>query len=251
MNKRNTKQIAEAIRKYEGNIYHTRVNGDFKVLKYHDKKHLDIIFINTGYRKTINATETKRGVVKDPLCKNVYGIGFSGIGKYTTQTKNKKNTYSNCWHDMMDRCYRDCNDHDKTYKNRITVCEEWHNFQNFARWYEDNYPKKIIGDKRYQLDKDLLIKDNTIYSPFSCCFLPGIINSALLSKKGYWITVAGNYLVNISEYGSRRNFGTYKTEEEAIEVYRKNRKIYLKDLAIKYKSTISKRAYEALINYKF
>ena len=50
----------------------------------------------------------------------------------------------------------------KDYKNKTyigcTVCEEWHNYQNFAQWHEEHYyevPNEIMC-----LDKDILIKGN-------------------------------------------------------------------------------------------
>ena len=55
------------------------------------------------------------------------------------------------------------------------VCEEWLNFQNFARWIYDN--KYECDD--LELDKDLLIKGNKIYSPNTCCLLPHEINYAI------------------------------------------------------------------------
>ena len=66
---------------------------------------------------------------------------------------------------MFDRCYYSgYQDNNPTYRG-CTVAEEWHNFQNFAKWYEDNY---IEG---YQLDKDIKVEGNKVYGPDTCMFI--------------------------------------------------------------------------------
>ena len=73
---------------------------------------------------------------------------------------------------MIIRCYsNNYHQREPSYKE-CSVCEEWLNFQNFAKWWYINYFEE--GD----LDKDLLVKDNKIYSPKYCCILPKQINVA-------------------------------------------------------------------------
>lgn len=70
------------------------------------------------------------------------------------------------WQHMLQRCYNaKVKEKQPTYIN-ITCCEEWLSFSNFALWFKDNY---IYG---YHLDKDLLVKENRIYSPDTCIFSP-------------------------------------------------------------------------------
>ena len=56
-----------------------------------------------------------------------------------------------------------------TYEN-VYVCEEWHNFQNFAKWYYNNYYS--INEERMEIDKDILYKNNKVYSPDTCIIVP-------------------------------------------------------------------------------
>lgn len=54
---------------------------------------------------------------------------------------------------MLERCYSD-----KLYKRYPTyrvcsVTEEWYNFQNFAKWYDENYYE--VDDEKMELDKDI------------------------------------------------------------------------------------------------
>ena len=56
------------------------------------------------------------------------------------------------------------------------ISDEFCNFQNFAQWYD----RKIYQCKyKLELDKDLLVKNNRLYCPSRCCFLPTEINCNL------------------------------------------------------------------------
>lgn len=48
---------------------------------------------------------------------------------------------------------------------------------SFKKWFDENYIKG------YELDKDILIKGNRIYSPDTCCFVPSFINRLYTSSK--------------------------------------------------------------------
>ena len=75
------------------------------------------------------------------------------------------------WMQMLQRCF--C----KEYKERkpsyrgVSCCSEWLLFSNFKKWMEQH---DYLGK---ELDKDLLICGNKIYSPDSCCFISRKINS--------------------------------------------------------------------------
>ena len=63
-----------------------------------------------------------------------------------------------------------------------TVCELWHNFQNFAEWYDENYSAGMEG---YHLDKDIKIKGNKVYSPSTCMFVKPGDNTIQATAKHY------------------------------------------------------------------
>ena len=76
---------------------------------------------------------------------------------------------------MLERCYDTEHSYKfPTYENCI-VCDEWLNYQNFARWFDINY-YEIEGEVMC-LDKDILFKGNKIYSPKTCIFVPRGINN--------------------------------------------------------------------------
>ena len=116
-----------------------------------------------------------KGTNKNPYTPNIHGIGYFGENDYGI-IKNHRRAYE-IWSNMMARCYSD-NYHIKypTYKN-VMVCDDWCNFQNFGKWFNDNY---IEG---YHLDKDLLSEEAKIYSPETCIFIPPIVNTFLACGK--------------------------------------------------------------------
>lgn len=86
----------------------------------------------------------------------VRGLGYIGFGNYSRLSDMR--VYSR-WSDMLKRVAADA---------ERTVCDEWLNFQCFAKWYYDNYPK---DGKLYCLDKDKIDFGNRRYCPDKCCFI--------------------------------------------------------------------------------
>jgi len=172
-------------------------------------------------------------------------IGIHGNGDYKAHTP----CYET-WRNMLARCYNDTIQKKKPYYIGCTVSEEWHNFQIFAKWYYDNYKEN------YCLDKDILVKGNKVYSPETCCFVPNDINVVFtLSNTSRGLYPVGVYKrgnsfrSRISIEGKQTSIGTYKTIELAFAAYKVTKENYIKQLANKYKDTITEQCYNALINW--
>lgn len=58
---------------------------------------------------------------------------------------------------------------------KISICEEWKYYTNFHNWMT-NYIGDIGDIEGLELDKDVYIPDNKIYSPHTCCFVSKDIN---------------------------------------------------------------------------
>lgn len=164
---------------------------------------------------------------------------------------------------MLNRCY-DTKRHEKqpTYKHCI-VCDKWLNFQNFAKWYYENY-YEIEGQKMC-LDKDILYKGNKIYSPETCIFVSNDINVLFTKhdkdKGNYPIGVSYHkqhekFMVSCSVYDFKKNkskneyLGLYDTPEKAFEVYKQYKEKYIKQVADHYKDQIPEKLYNELYNYQ-
>jgi hypothetical protein len=158
---------------------------------------------------------------------------------------------------MLRRCY-DTKYHIKypTYQNCI-VCDKWHNFQNFGKWYNENYYE--IPNSKMNLDKDLLVYQNKIYSDTTCCFLPNSINELLTrrdARRGEF--PIGVYRSHQSEKflascdngeGEKVYLGYYKNEIDAFMAYKKYKEMLCKQLANKYKDFLPMYVYNALLRY--
>lgn len=135
-------------------------------------------------------------------------------GKYV---KTWRCPYYEVWRNMLTRCY---STHNTSYVFN-EVCEEWHTFSNFKSWMEtQDWEGK-------DLDKDLLIKGNKVYSEDACMFIPPNINkflqNAFLNKreggvKGYYFDSRRNkYTAQCSDpfTGKLIHCGCFNSENEA------------------------------------
>ena len=60
-----------------GKVCKSTSSGDFKILKYNDSKDVEIQFVNTGFKTTVQLGDIKIGNVKDPYVPSVFGVGLS------------------------------------------------------------------------------------------------------------------------------------------------------------------------------
>lgn len=142
--------------------------GYFRVIDI-NSKYAEIVFIRTGFKSIVSPQSAANGSVKDKLYPSLYGVGYIGDGIYKSGSRGKAFKVYTTWKDMLRRCYsKESLLKHPTYKN-VSVCIDWHNFQNFAHWYYENYPS---DGNSYDLDKDKLSNGAfKVYSSRSCCFI--------------------------------------------------------------------------------
>ena len=238
--------------KMVGKVLSSNSCGDYTILEYKSKDNILIEFIKTGYKTIITSSRIADGSIKDKLLPRIYNVGIVG-NKYPTNTK-----HYTAWYGMLQRCY-DKSLHtkiNKTYKN-CTVSENFLRYEYFYEWCE-----KQVGftDSHFELDKDLLIKGNSVYSENTCVFVPREINIAMIkstaSRGNLFIGVtfdkaSNNYRSYVCVgNGKRLDLGCFKTEIEAFNAYKQTKENYLKGLANKWKNHIDIKAYTALMNYQ-
>lgn len=235
------------------NTYITNQGYEIEIIKYYSYKNLIIKFKN-DYSVRTNMVSVNNGTIKNPFHPSVYGIGYLGVGDYKA-SKNRKHTkcYS-VWVGILRRCYNENERHKApTYKD-VTVCDEWHNFQNFAKWYYNNW-KKYMQD--WNIDKDILIKGNKIYSSETCAFVPKEINNLFTKYK----KCRGKYPIGVRKSKNKfqamlgitvksKHLGLFNTPYEAFQVYKIEKEKHIKEVADKYKGQITERCYQAMYNYK-
>lgn len=240
-----------------GEKYLTNEGYEVEIIEYFNAKNLSIVF-KTDIKNIITNVEysqIKKGQIKNPYHNSVCNVGYVGEGVYPKSINSKITKSYTTWYDMINRCYSEKELLKRpTYKD-VTVCEEWYNFQNFAKWFEENYnPIHMIN---WHLDKDILVNGNRVYSPETCCFVPNEIN--LLFKKdkngkynpGVFYDKRNNkYRSRITFNGKEKHIGYYDTELEAHSSYIKEKLIHIKKVSDKWRSLIGEKVYNAMYNYK-
>lgn len=185
-----------------GEIKPTKLFGNIELIKkIHGTGLWKVKFINTGTIANVSGGDINRGNVRDYNAKTIYGVACRGYGEFKSKVNGRDTDAYKCWNHMLSRCY---NSKDKSYKRYggrgVLVCDEWLVYQNFASWYEDNYP---TDGKKYQLDKDIKIDGNKLYSPDACMFATPAENSIkALAKSCRLISPDGalHDVYNISDF---------------------------------------------------
>lgn len=201
------------VSKYKnGMIFPTKLCGDIKIIDYQDKYNIVVEFMDTGNTACITATALRIGHARDVTQPSLYGDGYIGNGVYNTREpdgKSKNRAYM-YWNRMIRRCYhKDSKDYPMYGEKGVTVCEEWHNFQNFAKWF---YSQKFYDNKGWHLDKDLTIIGNKIYCPKACNLVPENINLLAVKRDTLgvsWHNVANKWVTSINGKAVRDKDATY------------------------------------------
>ena len=243
-----------------GKVCKSSNSGDFKILKYNDARNVEIQFVNTGFETSVQLTNLRNGNVKDRLTPSVFGVGVLGT-KYPSKVSGVKTKEYILWCSMLERCYSTV--FEKKYST-YEGCEVSDNFLHYEYFYE--WCNKQIGfgndgnGNPFQLDKDLLIKGNKVYSEDSCVFIPQGINKVLTKRESmrgehligvYWNKTNKAFRAMVSKNkGKQEHLGYFNTEIEAFNAYKEAKEAFIKEQANKWKSQIDERAYNALMNYK-
>lgn len=224
-----------------GTIGYNNQGTRMKIIAERNRMDIDVEFLDEHHYIKRNSTMSnwKNGCIKNPYDKSIFGIGYIGDGKYMTQVDGKKQLVYQVWVSMIERCcVEEKRDKHKAYE-KSELCLEWHNYQNFAEWFENN--SYDIGNERLHLDKDIMYKGNTIYSPYHCILVPQIINEQFKSHSGREKKIDTDlpYTIRRTATGYSATYrgktlGIYKTVDECISVYLSKKKEYLNELVDRY-----------------
>lgn len=153
----------------------------------------------------------------------VYGINDAPfVVQPTISGKQVRHPAYITWNNILRRCYN-AQDHvaHPTYIG-ASCCDDWLLFTNFATWFSVNF----IPD--YQLDKDLLVRENKIYSPETCVYVPGYINKFITTRHNYrgelpiGVTahITGKFQAQINNgTGRHKHLGLFNTKEQAHKAW--------------------------------
>lgn len=237
-----------------GDVYKIRSGGEItilendgwdKVLIRHNDEH--------GHEAVVERSRIRKGSIKNPYEPFVVGVGYHGVGEFSARDGDRHMGVYNTWKNMIIRGY--C----PKYKSKMptyddcTVDERWHNYQTFAKWHSEQY-----SEDGWQLDKDLLIKGNKIYSPEVCRMVPAEINTLFKENlpRGTDLPVgisyhgAGYRAMVGNGTGKRLRCPTRRDLHEAMMDYRTGKIEYVQEIANKWMDKICPLVYNVLMEYE-
>ena len=258
-NKERGKSFAKVVNERLGETVVQKCGELAFIVEYVNSQDVTIQFKTTGEVVKTTYNHFVKGEVKSHFTPSIYGVGVKGIEPSIDENGEKIDSYK-CWRSMLERCYSaKLQTKLQTYKG-CYVHNEWLYYPNFKKWYNENYYE--IDNKKSQLDKDILIKGNKVYSPTTCVFVPQFINKLFVKSQKirgeFPIGVSYNkgnkkYRANLNVYkngkSTLKSLGCYNTPNEAFEVYKQAKENYIKEVADEYKDIIPVELYRAMYNY--
>lgn len=239
-----------------GEVSINRHGSPMEIIDYINAHNVIARFQN-GYIAKCEYKDFRRGKVRNPYDRTVYGVGYIGEGPHAHSVDGEQTAQSVTWNSMMCRCYSDKLHKRSPSYSDCSVHPEWHNFQMFAKWYDDNYYE--LDDATMCLDKDILTKGNKVYSPTNCVFVPDVINGLFVKadRKRGDAPIGVSYHKRLGKYQAYCNtgfggavcLGYYDAPDDAFSAYKTKKEETIKITAEKYKGKIPDNLYCAMKKY--
>jgi hypothetical protein len=238
-----------------GDRFTNNDGAEAEVIEYKNAKAVVVRFIESGHIVSVQAHHLlHKKTFKDHYFPKKDGGCHIGKGSPSLHEDGTTHKIYILWAAIIRRCYKWSKEKDACYEG-CTIADEWKCYSDF---YNDCIKDERHTYNDWQLDKDLLVKGNKVYSKDTCCFLPREINSFLQGGKsknkglpvGVYLRENGKcYRVILGVKGKLLHLGQYTSVKEAAQVYKEAKEKHLKSLAEQYKHQLDPRAYQALINY--
>lgn len=240
---------------------HTDMPYDYSLIKYvNTRARITVICkLHGPFELQARSFITGRGC---PICgrrktsikgrRPLFGVGINDMDGVIDSSPTIKKAYKT-WAEVLNRCYNPkMHEKEPTYQT-CSVSKEWRTFSTFREWFVKNY---IDG---YEIDKDILVKGNKVYSAKTCCFVPKAIN-VLFTKRdrfrgehliGVYKLKSGRYKASFTRAGVCTNLGVFQSEVEAFNAYKQAKEAYIKEVAEDYhlRGLIADNVYNALMKW--
>ena len=242
-------------KKRETESNYNKCGSLMKIIKYVDSRNVYVEFQDEHrYVKKVAYHHFKNGQVRNPYEKTIYGVACIGDTSAVIKSKQFKYSYQ-IWISMITRCYSDKDLARRNTYRDCFVCDEWLCYEYFEKWFDENYYE--IEGETMNLEKDILVKGNKIYSPNTCVFAPRTINSLFLKnnvKRGelpIGVNMIGDrYEAHMTRKNKSHHSAMSDTIEGAFNAYKEAKEKEIKRVADEYKDKIPQKLYEAMYKYK-
>ena len=233
-----------------GDVLTNNQGCNYTVVEYKNSRHVVIEFNdNHKHQVTVRAHALKTKNIRNPFYPTVQGVGYIGAGDFTSAKGSVGREAYVKWQSMLERCYSNKDRHSAYFD--CSVHSDWHNFQVFAKWCVS---QKYYGSG-YDIDKDILVTGNRVYSENTCCLVPSEINAMVIglrfingnSDMGVvYNESARKYIAKVCVGKYQKYIGSYKTLKEARRAYIELKKRYFKNMVIVHNDRIELNVARAL-----
>ena len=160
------------------------------------------------------------------------------------------------WNQVRSRCFSKSHQAKDVSYIGCSISDNFLNFTFFFNWCNNQIG---FGNEGWELDKDILVKGNKIYSEDTCCFVPSELNKLLLShRRGRgehpigvsYCKLNKRFRASVRKDMKKKTLGYYSTAEEAFYAYKQAKEAHIKEVANKWKDQVDIRVYEALMKYE-
>ena len=236
----------------EGKTYVTNNFGEVVVEKYESASRVHVRFKNTG-NVVITCMSTLRSrSLKDKQAPSILGFGI--VGEDIPSKGGVQDKAYGAWHGILARCLNPKTKAKQPTYADCKVHEDWQYYQNFKEWFYNQVGSGLEG---YQVDKDLLVRGNLLYSADTCCLIPRDLNTYLASLPVYGCTTCIDFKVNVCQYavevtheGCKYHLGYFNTYKQAFMELKTFKEQKLREFAEKYKGLVSDHVRERLLTYE-
>lgn len=245
--------------KYEiGEVRVNFQNCKMRLLNYINSRNVIIKFLDeygcevkTTYKSFMN------GKTKNPYSPSVCAVGIPG-NKHKIPSKEY-----DTWHDILKRCYSNLTKTKNKAYYDVTCCKEWLLFDNFYNWLheQENFEQWYKGNN-WCVDKDILSKNNKLYSPEKCCLTNNKVNCLFERNKSTrgelpigvsYNKSAGKYQASCKDGNCKSVYlGVFDDYYDAFTVYKEYKEKIIKQVAKEEytNGNISLDCYKAMMKYK-
>ena len=223
------------------------------ITDYRGNNDIDVYFPQYDWTaEGVSYKSFRLGSILCPYEPNTAGVGCLGEGKYPTRVNGKQTKLYHSWATLMNACYNPYHPEYQYYgEEGYTVCEDWCNFQNYAQWYTENC--YTLGNHKIVLSSKIMNEDKVI-SPVNSIFIPFCLSQLVRkngvtynpTNKGYDVKI---YYTTLDRENHYEYFGTYKDQEQAKLVYKKNKERIVRMLAEEYKDHIPTKFYNYIKDF--
>lgn len=239
-----------------GERFKTREGYWCSVLKVENSKRLLVkIEDEFGHRFYTQSGHLRRGHIKNPFHRSVYGVGRTGVGGVKATIGQRATREYALWKSMLERCYAEGYWEQYPTYTGCRVADEWHCLQEFGAWIRMQ-PFDMPG---FQLDKDILAPGNKTYSPDTCALVPAEINNLLLdcgARRGrlpmgvVYRDDLDSYIATVGIGNRNRHLGVFKCAGDAFAAYKSAKEQRVKEIANRWRGRLDPRVIDALMRWE-